>query len=831
MPLIDLKTDLKLLKYGNDRPGGGSSDQPYIQTDINRVDTGFNRLRLTRFDDGLIRGGIIGATNSSVVDAIRIGKFLTDAPKGPLFIAKQIGLQLSNPRLETRKLNDGGGGGILGGLIRFANNVSDKLGLGPTRIYNLGINTLAQVPVNAFGIHFNRHGLLPIQNENTKYLSVAQNNNTEANNRLTGLRNRFSLGYSADPSQGNIRLRRRESRILNNLAGLSSLFFGTDLVANRIYSDIQSTRIDDYIGGPNSVYGIGRTLIRRTPEFTNDIQRIEEAKNRRYASQTIPSIKINQTFDYGLSTYTTSSLSANSFVLNSGSAIANGSFQNIIASKNDPADSRYVAADQEASASQRIKSFTSLSNYTSSVFSSDPFPGLNNNIPPTLANYVASKNDPKDNKYIASGSEANASAKMRVPNAFVGASIYSTSSFAPDSFPKLTSSTNPENKPTTLDNQIASNYTTSLSPGSLQEANSIGKGNNAIFNYDNSIPIDENGIKQGVDQTVVFYSNSSAKTYSELQKRVKYVTDGNRGTIKINGIDTDVNKFKIYGEVRRGANFTYLTPQSTDYPIYNNGKETVRINIPWNLVHRDERIGSGRQDEINLTPIFETAAGTIGDKVNIPGAGSPKNINDLVKFRIQALNGDNPSLAKWMIFRAYLTQLTDNTDATWNSVKYAGRGEDFYVYGGFSRKIQIGFKVAALSADEMRPMYQKLNFLMGNVMPDYTENGLMRGPMIKMTIGNWIDGQDGILNSVAYTVSNDSPWEIGLGSPSSPLILPHIVEVNLSFTPIGSQTGASNLASAKSTTISHIAQDVNERREYVAGEVKNVPTPTKTGGE
>jgi hypothetical protein len=54
MGLIDLKTDLKSLKYGNDRLGGGDSGQPFIQTNINTVNSGFNRLRLTNFDDGLI---------------------------------------------------------------------------------------------------------------------------------------------------------------------------------------------------------------------------------------------------------------------------------------------------------------------------------------------------------------------------------------------------------------------------------------------------------------------------------------------------------------------------------------------------------------------------------------------------------------------------------------------------------------------------------------------------------------------------------------------------------------------------------------------------------
>ena len=56
MPLIDLKTDLKSLKYGRDRLGGGSSGQPYIQTNINRP--GVNLIG--NFDDGLVRGGAVG---------------------------------------------------------------------------------------------------------------------------------------------------------------------------------------------------------------------------------------------------------------------------------------------------------------------------------------------------------------------------------------------------------------------------------------------------------------------------------------------------------------------------------------------------------------------------------------------------------------------------------------------------------------------------------------------------------------------------------------------------------------------------------------------------
>ena len=770
MPLIDLQTDLKSLKYGQDQPGGGNSGQPYITVDINRVDTGFNRFRMTKFDDGLIRGGAVGAVNASVVDTIRIGKFLKDFPKGPLFIVKQIGLQLSQPQLEYKKLrtdNPTSGGGLLRNVGNFIVNTANKIvnAVGPTRIYNLGINTLAQVPVNAFGQHIVRHGLLPIQNDDTKYINVAEYNNygDGKNNRLVGYRSKFQLGDNKpNPTQSRnvINTVNRISQALGALTGASF---------NPIKLDPEQLTINKYISGPGSIYGIGNTLIRRY-SFTEDGTKINFAKNRNYVKQHLPEVKLYQTFDYAVSNLSTSTLSANPFNLKQQLDILSASFQTYIASANDPKDSKYIAAGQEASASQNIKSFTALSNFSGSALSTNRFPGLKDNTPPTLLNYTASNADTTTENTIGKwDGSLTASVDLGLSNQYFSGSEID--------IPKPDVATYSK-----------------------------------IVRYD--IPLTTNGDNISTTTEVGIQSktpvgNASYQTYKKIidSKKLRERTFTDNGN--------QVNAFGIYGNNNPDGIVGSLTageilPNSTSTPVYSNGKKVIRINIPWNKVTREERVGSGLQDQINLTPIFSAAAGTLGDEVNIPGVGT-KNINDLVKFRIQALNGDNPNLADWMIFRAYLTQLSDNTDAAWNSVKYVGRGEDFYVYNGFTRKIQIGFKVAALSAEEMRPMYQKLNYLMGNLMPDYKDNLLMRGPLVRMTIGNWIDGQPGILNSVSYTVPQDSPWEIGLGDRA--LILPHVVEVNMTFTPIGSQTQDENKVPSKSLTTSHIAQNYNGKNE------------------
>jgi hypothetical protein len=859
MALLDLKTNLKSLKYGSDTPGGGNSGQPYQQVDINTVDSGFNQFRMTKFDDGLVRGGVVGAANASIVDTFRIGKFLKDFPKGPLFIAKQVGLQLSNPQLETRKLktdNPTTGGGLLRNVGNFALNTANKIvnAVGPTRIYNLGINTLAQIPVNAFGQHFNRHGLLPVQDDQTKYLAVAQNNNSEENNRLTGLRNRFGLGANYDLYKGNIKLRRKELKTLNVIA---ATFEGGIPFANSVYNDIQNSRIADYIGGPSSVYGIGRTLIPRTPERTNDKLKIDAAKNRNYNAQHIPEVKISSSFDYGLSLLTNNETNLTNREFNltkDNQQTLSGSLLNYDVKSYDPFDlAKTKQRNSYSDANNKIKLFSSFvgaSTKLSSSFTPDKFPNLTdtgritfNYKRDTLNDQIASKNDVLNTKWTAARQEASASAKMREPNSFTGVSQYSSSVFTKTKFPSLTDTNGLKYKPSTLDVYTASiNDTSKINTigkweGKLTASNDLGVSKqyfptseidtltprpdnttySKIVTQPISLTVNAKNEISPISEVIVPLTPISNRSYQTYQRIIesRQLRERTYTVDSATGAET-VNAFGIYGNntpVR--DTLGNIIPDSSGSPIYSNGKKIIQINKSWREASREIRVGSGQQDQINLTPLFENATGTMGDDVTIEG--KKYNINDLVKFRIQALNSNNPGLGKWMIFRAYLTQFSDSVEAQWGEIQYAGRGDKFYIYGGFGRKVSIGFKVAALSAEEMQPMYQKLNYLMGVLMGTYEEDGLLRGNLIKMTVGNWFDGQDGILNSLSYTVPQESPWEIGL--PTSlggiePLILPHILEVSMTFTPIGSQTKGINKISEKNSETSHFAQNYNNEIQY-----------------
>ena len=289
-------TRLKSLKFG-EKGTKGDSTKPYIVTDINTVDRAFNQFRLSKFDDGFIRGGAIGSANAGVTDTIRIGKFFTDLPVGPLFLTKQVALQLSNPRLEIRQ---GLGNtiitppGLFGKISSFVQNIGTKVNNatgGPTRTYNLGVNTLAQIPVNALGQHIVRHGFSPSLSDEQKYESIVNANNSEKDNRLTKLYNKFQLGRLGSNQTKKTELQdrigsslSRISSFLGTATGIAGFFGGSPLinqisnVVNKI-SNVTSPPanmiIDQYNGGPNSRFGIGSTTIRRTT-ITSDNDKLKK---------------------------------------------------------------------------------------------------------------------------------------------------------------------------------------------------------------------------------------------------------------------------------------------------------------------------------------------------------------------------------------------------------------------------------------------------------------------------------------------------------------------------------------------------------------------------
>lgn len=162
--------------------------------------------------------------------------------------------------------------------------------------------------------------------------------------------------------------------------------------------------------------------------------------------------------------------------------------------------------------------------------------------------------------------------------------------------------------------------------------------------------------------------------------------------------------------------------------------------------------------------------------------------NDLVKFRIATIDPDEPNKKVFTHFRAFINGMSDSFSAQWDNFKYMGRGENFYNYQGFDRSMRLNWTVMAQSKNELATQYQKLNYLASTLAPNYSAAGFMRGNIHQLTIGGYVYEYPGIIESLDFTIPDDSTWEIGIntagGFDNSVKELPHRIEVAMSFKPI-----------------------------------------------
>lgn len=193
-----------------------------------------------------------------------------------------------------------------------------------------------------------------------------------------------------------------------------------------------------------------------------------------------------------------------------------------------------------------------------------------------------------------------------------------------------------------------------------------------------------------------------------------------------------------------------------------------------------------KRDGLNfLEPQHQTL--TADQKYNL-GIGEGR---DFAKFRFEIITpkADGNTNSTVLFFRAFIESFDDSFAGSWNSHQYVGRGENFYTYQGFDRNINVSFKVAAQSGQEMRPLYQKINYLAGATTPTYDDT-FMRGTLVKMTVGDYVYELPGFLESVNLSWQKDYPWEIAMNRPegntrdSDMQELPMVLDVSIAFRPI-----------------------------------------------
>lgn len=772
MGLVNLTTELKSVKFGKDRPFGGSSNQPYIKKNIP------DQLP-TKSPDFLLRNGFLNPL-SSAEDVIRLTRYFTDltTPAGLLFTIKQN--QLSQTSVRPK------------GVTSLLNG----------KLYN-PLATIAQAGLVSTGVHLDKQGIaggvVRPQGLGQDYSSGIKREfvlGTPSANRLVGLFN---------------------TKIENNPGGLLT-------AANNISP--ASGELLKYTGGPGSILGVGSTVIKfagsnsggtlRTgtnnyvvKNGTNNQQGIgggfavrkttsidyprQLGVSSKYDTVTVKKVNIvnNQTLqgtslDFRFNEPLYEVDSQGNFIGTAGPILNTSRTQG-------KKVAGVLALNQENVQQQKITLLSTTYKYTtdnpkqSGIYKKTDSGTLELGVAGPILDTVEKQGD----VVVRAVLERNAEAKNKVgksqtplsakfaanlplptPNIYVSGSS--------DPTPKIDNSLykNRDNVQGTAAQVVRNN--SPLAAEASTKPTELTEKYKGIFNFNTDL-----------SNSAIYVSGSN------VTKTTERVNDNNTYTMTPETLRSQetFTKSKLqtvqdFRKAIRQATGTESPPPTsmaaTLAPNYltQNIEQRVLLGDPGRrgktIVNYASDPSKTALDTINALPLYRSNAVTTDNKKK----------NDLVKFRIAAIDNTIPTQKEFIHFRAFIDDFSDSYQADWAPIQYIGRGEKFYTYGGFNRSISMGWTVAAQSKPELIAMYKKLNFLASNLAPDYSLSGYMRGPLVKLTVGGYIYEQPGFITAMTLSIPQESSWEIGInledgGYDASVKELPHMMKVTgFSFTPI-----------------------------------------------
>jgi len=696
-------TVLKSLKFGNDRPGGGNSGQPYIKNPL--ID---EPGKLSRVDDDfLLRGGLRAPINA-VEDVARLTKYMFDfkSPKGLMFIAKQN--LLSRVSVATEASISAG----------YGNNPAKELAWTKAPL-NQGIytplSTILQAGVGFTGTHLNLLGINPF----TPMTGVAQGG------FLPGL----GLVRYEDVVRGETRLTKRvvDKKKIPIYAERSVPAFGdygpppikgykTEKTVKRIpvgqyenrllylwekdmiTTDNAGGTVLTYSGGPGSILGVGKTRIKFADQRTglnNPLSDTESTYfyrggNRLHEDDFIPNYTrlLQASISQGL-TNKEIGIKVDGTLGNENSPRYYGPHRvHTTLSKDN--QGLTLTGDGGYQIGNNLKNQTQES---SSTYYS-PIEGILNN---TYDRQLLSP--PKFDAYTWA---ATTNGKI---------------------IPKYSS-----------DNTLRRDFNNG-------EISASGEYLWKDFNDPSkSTIVHKNGYLADLDKNAGSYKGNNGE--------IIYFSNGYRG-----GIAPD---FRLTPREKRGLSslneFNSNPLQSGSIPKYTIGK--------------GENYTRWIDDNGNLSPSAIDNIYYNSNSIHKSSfrESNPLGGDDLIDFRITVIDPRNPNNpGNSLQFRAYIDSFSDSYTADWKSQTYMGRAESFYKYNSFGRDMSLSFKIVADNKANLGIMYSQLNTLASSLAPTYTTFGYMAGNLHQLTVGNYVSNQTGVMNSLSYEIMDDSPWEISPG--------------------------------------------------------------------
>lgn len=303
---------------------------------------------------------------------------------------------------------------------------------------------------------------------------------------------------------------------------------------------------------------------------------------------------------------------------------------------------------------------------------------------------------------------------------------------------------------------------------------------------------------------VIEYTNEEDKTYSGQAR------DGNIKSYSsiddFKGTKLDLSKVSpIYGVTRKDGLFgkteygfinrksanskqSFYTPEADGFK-YNRGNRTTPLFT---------KFGLGVGDSINrLSPGDEY---TLDDNKAFAKGKDDKPLYDFIPVWMKKIGTTKP-----IMFRALISGLTETVSPSWSTSKFAGNPYNFYTFDSIERSTSFNLKMYCNSALELNNNWEKITKITQMTYPSVGAQ-YANAPIMQFRIGDIYNNKTGFIDSLTYTIPDESNWETDGDSGW----LPKIIDVAISIKFIES-VGAEDRP--YDYTISKVAAEaINEKR-------------------
>ena len=114
---------------------------------------------------------------------------------------------------------------------------------------------------------------------------------------------------------------------------------------------------------------------------------------------------------------------------------------------------------------------------------------------------------------------------------------------------------------------------------------------------------------------------------------------------------------------------------------------------------------------------------------------------------------------------ATITGISENLSPSWTGFRMIGSPFSSYMYDSIERTVGFSLKLYASNPLEHKENWDNINKLSKLVYPlEYTGTpGAIRPPVTNLTLGDMYIDKFGFIESLSYTIDDDSTWELGRG--------------------------------------------------------------------